>query len=47
MDRNRVADVLATAAREGVFVELNANPHRLDLDTATAGRLDEALARRR
>lgn len=52
MDRNRIADILeeilATIAREGVFVELNANPPRLDLDTAACrlARSFETLARR-
>jgi len=32
----RLEEVLRAAARLGVHVELNANPHRLDLDTAAA-----------
>ena len=32
----RMEEVLRAAARLGVHVELNANPHRLDLDTAGA-----------
>ncbi|MBI4168464.1 MAG: DNA polymerase/3'-5' exonuclease PolX [Acidobacteria bacterium] len=38
-------EILSTAAREGVCVELNANPHRLDLDTA-ACRLARSLGAR-
>jgi DNA polymerase (family 10) len=40
-----VRDILATAARQGVYVELNANPHRLDLDSA-ACRLGKSLGAR-